>query len=46
LPLCALAPAAELRYLGWSCVASLLAVAAAFTPRADRLESESAEEIP
>lgn len=46
LPLFALAPAAELRYLGWSCVASLLAVAAAFTPRADRLESESAKEIP
>lgn len=27
LPLCALAPAAELRYLGWPCVASLLALA-------------------
>lgn len=34
LPLCALAPAAELRYLGWPCVASLLALAcAAFAPR-------------
>jgi len=46
LPLCALAPSAELRYLGWPCVASLLAVAAAFTPRADRLESKHGEEIP
>jgi hypothetical protein len=34
LPLCVLAPAAELRYLGWPCVASLLAFAcAAFAPR-------------
>lgn len=34
LPLCALAPSAELRYLGWPCVASLLALAcAAFAPR-------------
>ncbi len=33
LPLCLLAPAAELRYLGWPCVASLLAFAsAAFAP--------------
>jgi hypothetical protein len=34
LPLCVLAPAAELRYLGWPCVASLLTFAcAAFAPR-------------
>ena len=46
LPLCALAPSAELRYLGWPCVASLLAAAAAFMPRADRLEPKSGKEIP
>jgi len=46
LPLCALAPSAELRYLGWPCAASLLAVAAAFMPRADRLETESVQENP
>lgn len=34
LPLCALAPAAELRYLGWPCVASLLALACLLAPRA------------
>lgn len=45
MPLLALAPSAELRYLGWPCVASLLAVAAAFTPRAARLECKSDEEI-
>lgn len=44
LPLCALAPSAELRYLGWPCMASLLAVAAAFTSRADRLEPKSSQE--
>jgi hypothetical protein len=34
LPLCVLAPAAELRYLGWPCVASLVAFAcAALAPR-------------
>ena len=36
LPLTVLAPSAELRYLGWPCVASLLALACVmFTPRAD-----------
>jgi hypothetical protein len=39
-----LAPAAELRYLGWPCVASLLAFAcAAFAPRlscTDKLDPE------
>jgi len=46
LPLCALAPSAELRYLGWPCVASLLAIAVAFTPRADKLETETSQGTP
>lgn len=33
LPLAALAPAAELRYLGWPCSASLLAVASLWLPK-------------
>lgn len=33
VPLMALAPSAELRYLGWPCVASLLAVACVLVPR-------------
>lgn len=45
LPLCVLAPAAELRYLGWPCVASLLAFAsAAFAPHrllAARIRAET-----
>jgi len=36
LPMCVLAASAELRYVGWSCAASLLAAAAAFAPRTVR----------
>lgn len=44
LPLIVLAPAAELRYLGWPCVASLIALAcAAFAPRLARAAKLDAE---
>lgn len=50
LPLMLFAPAAELRYLGWPCLASLLALACAtgapHVSGADRLDDPSAEANP
>lgn len=47
LPLTLFAPAAELRYLGWPCVASLIALACAmgapYASTADKLDPPSAE---